>query len=82
METYLAAGGQLMYDGVIYSQGNICGYRLSFRMETTITSAIAATEAGVALAGPYGFLVRSTINNEFKNINKKPNTGFKRADYS
>ncbi|QIY92777.1 hypothetical protein FOB44_17610 [Chryseobacterium gallinarum] len=58
---YLAAGGQIIYDGVEYSQGKISGYRLSFRMGTTLTSAVAGAEVGAALGGPYGFVAGSVI---------------------
>ena len=62
VETYLAAGGQIIYDGVIYSQGKISGYRLSFRIGTTLTSAVAGAEVGAAIGGPYGFVAGSVIS--------------------
>ncbi|KGE13066.1 hypothetical protein DI53_3283 [Sphingobacterium deserti] len=58
---YLSAGGQIIYDGVEYYNGEISGYRFSFRFGATVTSAVVGAEVGTAIGGPAGFVVGTTI---------------------
>ncbi|WP_227411513.1 RHS repeat-associated core domain-containing protein [Cruoricaptor ignavus] len=62
---YLSAGGQIIYDGVEYINGEISGYRFSFRLGATVTSYVAGMEVGAAIGGtaggPAGFVVGTTI---------------------
>ena len=58
---YLSAGGQIIYDGVEYYNGEISGYRFSFRLGATVTSAVVGAEVGTAIGGPAGFVVGTTI---------------------
>ncbi|AZI56135.1 hypothetical protein EIB75_13090 [Epilithonimonas vandammei] len=46
---YLSAGGQIIYDGVEYYNGEISGYRFSFRLGATVTSAVVGAEVGTAI---------------------------------
>lgn len=41
--------------------GEISGYRFTFRTGTTVTSFIAAAEVGTVVGGPAGFVVGTTI---------------------
>ncbi len=38
---YLNAGGQIIYDGIEYSNGEISGYRFTFQLGSTVTSFVA-----------------------------------------
>lgn len=59
--SYLSAGGQIVYDGIEYINGEISGYRFTFRAGSTITSFIAGAEVGTAIGGAAGFVVGTTI---------------------
>lgn len=58
---FMTAGGQIIYDGVEYQQGNISGYRFSFRLGATITSAVVGAKVGAAMGGPAGFVAGTVI---------------------
>jgi RHS repeat-associated protein len=58
---YLSAGGQIVYDGVEYMNGEISGYRFTFRMGSTATSTVVGMTVGTELGGPYGFVAGTVI---------------------
>ncbi|WKS95302.1 hypothetical protein [Riemerella columbina] len=63
---YVAAGGEVVYNGVEYNNGRISGYRFTYRLGKTATTMII----GSSIAGPKGVALGVLVGLTFDLVEK------------